>query len=132
MTGACWRGALLDLSNLGSGEKDLASAKTQSYRGGLTLKPQNLWRSTRYGFNLGTLKIEPDWQRRKLFDSLCRSFHDFDFGGGEAVKDIAQGVNLAVEAVAAIIWEFLHANFLAICSSKVSFTGSGIDADFTA
>jgi hypothetical protein len=55
----------------------------------------------------------------------CCPFHDFDFGGGEGVKVIDQGVNLAVEAVAAVISEFLHANFLAICSPKVSFTVRG-------
>jgi len=40
--------------------------------------------------------------------SFGRSFHDFDFGGSEGVTVIDQGVNLAVEAVAAIMSEFLH------------------------
>jgi hypothetical protein len=35
-------------------------------------------------------------------NSFCRSFHDLDFGGGEGVKDIAQGVNLGIAAVAAV------------------------------
>jgi hypothetical protein len=30
------------------------------------------------------------------FQDSCLSFHDFDFGGGEGVKVIDQGVNLAV------------------------------------
>jgi hypothetical protein len=34
--------------------------------------------------------------------SFGGSFHDFDFVGGESAKVIDQGVNLAVEAVAAI------------------------------
>lgn len=34
--------------------------------------------------------------------SCCRSFHDLDFGGGEGVKVIDQGVNLAIQAVAAV------------------------------
>jgi hypothetical protein len=35
-------------------------------------------------------------------NSCGGSFRDFDFGGGEGVKVIDQGVNLAVEAVAAV------------------------------
>jgi hypothetical protein len=35
-------------------------------------------------------------------NSCAYSFHDFDFGGGEDVKDIAQGVNLGIAAVAAV------------------------------
>jgi hypothetical protein len=35
-------------------------------------------------------------------NSCGGSFHDFDCGGGEGVKVMDQGVNLAVEAVAAV------------------------------
>jgi hypothetical protein len=48
------------------------------------------------------------------------------FGGvGVQSGERDQGVNLAVEAVAAVISEFLHANFLAICSPKVSVSVRG-------
>jgi len=34
--------------------------------------------------------VSGGWAWLNAFRDLCLSFHDFDFGGGEAIKDIAK------------------------------------------
>jgi len=55
---------------------------------------------------------------------FCETFHDFDFVGGQAVKVIHQCVNLAVEAVAAVVLSrgFQVAKIFAICSGVIKLT----------